>query len=344
MPTYQENHRTAADLTAQARAAADLAALGYRLGRFLPSRDNFSLTYDFNVNDIGLTDLAEYRAFDTEANYGQGAASGGARSGALPPVSRKYRVKEQEQLQLFIGGTSLIGDKQDEYARKGGTAIAARVALAQAQAIEFAKVTLKENKLDVTIDYGRNAAHNVIAAQQFTDPDADLIDELESYAATYRAANGTNPGTTLVSQRIITALSKNKSVIGYAVGRSDNLPSRVAYPDVISFLAAYGFLGVEVFDAVLDKTRLLSDNKMFLLPSDETATLDGGPLGTTEWGITAESIQPVYKIADAERPGIFSAAFDDNDPQGTDVLSTAVVIPALTNADATFVVQVIPAA
>lgn len=343
MPTYQDNHRTAADLTAQARAAADVAGLGFRLGRFLPSVDNYSLTYDFNVNDIGLTDLAEYRAFDTEANYGAGSSTSGTRSGALPPVSRKYRVKEQEQLTLFIGGASLIGDKQDEYARKGGLAIAARVALAQAQAIEFAKVDLKENKLNVTIDYGRDPAHDVVSAALFSDIEADLVDPLESWASAYRAKNGVNPGTTLLSQRIITAASKNKSVIRYTVGRFADLPTRVGYPDVIAFFAAYGLTGVEIFDAVLDGTRLLSENKIFLLPGDSNTILDGGPLGTTEWGITAESIQPVYGIGDAERPGIFSAAFDDNDPQGTDVLSTAVVVPALRNADATFVAEVLTA-
>jgi hypothetical protein len=105
MTTYAFDHRSAVELTAQARAAADLAATQYRLGRFLPSRDNYSLTYNFDVNQIGLVDKAEYRAFDTETLYGR-TQGGSSRAGKLPPIGRKFRVGEFEQLQLVASAAS----------------------------------------------------------------------------------------------------------------------------------------------------------------------------------------------------------------------------------------------
>jgi len=347
MAQYHDNHRTAAELTAEARAAANVAALGYRLGRFLPGVSNFTLNYDFDVNALGLTDVAEYRAFDTTPGYGTGQAAGGSRSGKLPPVSRRYRVKEYEQLQLQIGGDTLIPGQLDSYARKGGVAIAARVALAQAQAIEFDYVRLLENGLDVTITYGRNADLFVTAQTVWSDVDADILEELLSWLATYRVLNGANPGTTLISQRILDALSRNKQIIGAAFGKgpqSPELPGRVGYADVLSFLSSWGINNVEVFDGTIDRKLLLSDHKVFFLPPEGAATEDGGALGTTEWGITAEAIQPVYSIGSGEAAGIFAAAFDDNQPQGTDVLSTAVVVPALRNSNAVMVASVLPAA
>lgn len=339
MTTYAFDHRSAVELTAQARAAADLAATQYRLGRFLPSRDNYSLTYNFDVNQIGLVDKAEYRAFDTETRYGR-TQGGSSRAGKLPPIGRKFRVGEFEQLQL-VAQNALIGGKLDEYARRGGAAIAARVALAQGQALEKGKVLLNENKLEVELDFGRKAEHSINVAKLYSDPSADVIGDFEAAGDLYRKTNGQGWGTTLLSQRTLTNLAKNTGLIREVVQRGTDLPSRISYDDVRSVLASYNVNGVEVFDEAIDGERIISDNVILLLPSDGGVVLDGGVLGSTEWGITAESIQPGYGITDTERPGIFAAAFTDTDPQGTDVLTSAVVIPAVTNANATMALTVL---
>jgi hypothetical protein len=339
MTTYAPDHRSAVELTSQARAAADLAATQYRLGRFLPSVDNYSLTYQFDVNQIGLVDKAEYRAFDTETQYGR-TQGGSSRAGSLPPIGRKYRVGEYAQLQL-VAQNDLIGNKLDEYARRAGAAIAARVALAQGEALQKGQVTLRENKLEATIDYGRKPEHSQTASTVYTDPTADVITDVENWTAIYRLVNGSNPGTALISQRILTALAKNTGIIREVVQRGTDLPSRVSYDDVRSVLASYNVSGVEVYDQAIDGERIIDDDVILFLPSDGGVVLDGGVLGTTEWGITAESIQPGYGITDTERPGIFAAAFTDTDPQGTDVLGSAVVIPAVKNANATLVATVL---
>lgn len=345
--TYHENHRTAADLTAEARAAAELAADGYRLDRFLPARDNDDLRYSFDLNVLGLTDVAEYRSFDATPGYGEGSTGSASRSGSLPPVSRQYRVKEYEQLQLQIGGEERIGAKLDEYARKGGLAIAARVGLAQAEAVEFDRVRLIENGLDVTITYGRDPRLFTAASVLWDDPNANVLEEWLSWLGVYRLLNGgANPGTTLLSQRILDALSMNKQIIASTFGKATtdaSLPNRIQYQDVLNYLSSWGARNVEVFTGNIDRKALLSDHKIIFLP-EEGSNLDGtGALGTTEWGITAESIQPMYGIGAADRSGIFAAAFDTNRPQGTDVLSTAVVIPAVVNSNAVMTVEVLPA-
>lgn len=348
MAEYHENHRNAADLTAEARAAAELAADGYRLDRFLPARDNDSLEYSFDLNVLGLTDVAEFRAFDTTPGYGEGQSGSASKRGSLPPVSRQYRVKEYEQLQLQIDGEERIGLKLDEYARKGGLAIAARVGLAQAEAIEFDRVRLQENGLDVEIRYGRDSRLFVTATTLWNDPNADVLEQLLSWLGVYRELNGgANPGTTLISQRILDSLTRNKQIIASTFGKATtdpSLPGRIQYDNVLSYLSSWGVRNIELFTGNIDRKALLSDHKVYFLP-DEGASLDGsGALGTTEWGITAESIQPVYGIGAGERSGIFAAAFDSNRPQGTDVLSTAVVIPALVNSNAVMTVAVLPAA
>lgn len=336
---YAPGVRTASDLTAQARAAAQLARVGYRLDRFLPSQDNYALTYNFEVGQVGLIDKAEYRAWDTSTKPGR-TSGGSSRSGKLPPLGRKFLVGEFEQLNLYRQG-DLLGAKLDEYARKGGVAIAARVALAQGQAIELGKVTLVENDLEVEIDYGRKASHTITAATLFSDPTAPLIEYLEAYLEVYRATNGANPGTTLLSQRILTAMSRNTGIIREVYGRGSDLPTRVNYNDVVSTLGSYGVNGIEVYDQTIDGERIISDSKIIFAPSDGNVVLSGGVLGTTEWGITAESINAEYGIGESERPGIFAAQFKNTDPETASVNAAAVAIPAVTNSNATMAVKVL---
>lgn len=334
-----QDTRTAPQLTAQARAAAAIFLADYRFERFLPSQDNYSLSYDFKTNDVALADAASFRSWNTTTDYGRTEGSQ-SRSGKLPPIGRKYRVDEKEQLTLY-GQNDALGAKFEEYARRGGIAIAARVVLAQAEAVEFATLTLEENGLSLGVDYGRKASHSVTAARAWTAADSDPLADFEAWDAVYRATNGVNPASRLLSTRALTALSKNVSIIALAFPTATVRPSRISFADVFSVLASFGITGIEVYDEAIDGTRLLSENAVLYVPENGSAILDGGPLGTTEWGIPAEAIRPAYGIGASERPGIFAGAFDYTDPEGTNVNSSAVVIPAVRNADATFRAEVL---
>ncbi len=331
--------RTAPQLTAQARAASTLFLARYRFARYLPSVQNYSLSYDIKINDLALADAAEFRNWNTSTDLGR---TEGSRSvtGKLPPIGRKYRVDEKESLTLY-GQSEAIGAKFEEYAQRGGIAIAARAVKAQAEGIEFGTLTLEENGLHLSVSYGRAGGHSITVGVLHSVITADVLADLESARAVYRATNGVNPAVTLVSTKIITAWSKATKIIQAVYPTSATLPSRVSAADVISVLGSYGIYGIEVYDEAIDGVRLLSENAVLFLPDSGTTVLTGGPLGTTEWGITAESIRPAYNIGAAERAGIFAGAFDYTDPEGTYVNSSAVVIPAIRNANATLRLQVL---
>lgn len=331
--------RTAPQLTAQARAAASLFLARYRFERYLPSQDNYTLGYDFKVNDLALADAAEFRSWNTSTDLGRTEGSHSV-SGKLPPIGRKYRVDEKEQLDLYGQGDAL-GLKFDEYAQRGGIAIAARVVKAQAEGIEFGTLTLEENGLHLAVSYGRAGSHSITVATLHSVVTADLLADLESARAVYRATNGVNPARTLVSTKVMTAWTKLTKVIQAVYPTSATLPSRVSPADVLSVLASYGITGIEVYDEAIDGVRLISEHAILFLPDSGATILKDGPLGTTEWGITAESIRPAYSIAANERPGVFAGAFDYTDPEGTFVNSSAVAIPAIRNANATMRVVVL---
>jgi hypothetical protein len=337
--TLTADRRTPAALTALARASAQIAMSEYALSAYLPEETNETLQYNFSLNSIGLTDAASYRAWDTSAPLGRETGSRSA-GGQLPPMNKKFRVTEFEQLLMQIGSETAIGEKFDEYARRLGRSFAARVALAQAEGIQTGKLTLHENGLNLELDYGRDPDLTIEAPVKVSDPDAKILDYLEAAQAVYRAKNGgVNPAIKLVSPDIEYALTRNKELIALNFGRGTDLPSRIGVEDVRGVLANFGYRGFRTFEGAIDNVPLLDTKSIVFLP-DAGQAVNGQPLGTTQWGITSEAINPAYGIS-AGRAGIFCGAFHVNDPEGQYVYGSAVAIPAITNANAVATLKVL---
>jgi len=111
--------------------------------------------------------------------------------------------------------------------------------------------------------------------------------------------------------------------------------------------ASYGFGQIVINDDQVvyngSNTRIIANNKLIWLPSAGGLQLGGvgGTLGRTDWGIPAEAINSQYGITGSEMPGIFAAAFHDDDPEGHNVLASAIALPVLSSANATFAAAVL---
>jgi hypothetical protein len=340
--TFTKNHRTPVQLTAVARAAFRAVMEQYRLAGFLPVRANYTLNFNFDVNQTSLPQAASYRSFNTESDVGttEGTQS---RQGKLPPISRRLHVDEYTELSL-MGQTDAIGALFEDYARRIAAQIAARVVLAIGEAVETGKVTLNERGLSATIDYGRKAGHTAVAASGAWSGGASTpLDDLEAARQVY----GRTVGVTWISPEIMAALATNADLIKTALRRGTDLPTRISQADVRSVLAEWGYGNVVVNDdRVIDQSgaekRVISSDKLLFLPSEGGGLLGtGGALGTTDLGVTAESISQDVGISENERPGLFSGAMPSHDPEGYDVLDSAIVLPILSNADATFALDVL---
>jgi hypothetical protein len=335
---YTARPRTASQLTVEARAAAAVSSTGYALSAYLPDTDNYSLNFNFDVNQIAINDPASFRSYNTGSDVGR---TGGtqSRSGRLPAMSRRYDVVELDQLLLF-GQSDAIAAEYDKYARLLGASMAARVELARGQAIETGAVVIAERDLSFTIDYGRHADHSITAPIVWTDTTADVLGDLDTASAVYLATNGAPAGEILISTARFVSLQKNVGIIKAAVQRGSDLPTRISQADVRSVLSDYGFPFVRVFDEVIGTQRVIGADKVVFVPSNGSISFDGGSLGTTDWGIPAEAINGNYGISASDRPGIFAGAFTSEDPEGSYVLASAICIPVLTNANATLTITV----
>lgn len=341
------DYRTPAQLTAAARDAAQTVAQGVNgngllLEPFMPSVQNTTLAYEFDGSGSQNIGSAEFRSFDAEAPYGA-TSSSITKSGKLPPISKKLPISELSELQL-MNQVDAIGAKEEEHARSLGQQIATRAELARGEALETGKLTLSENGLVAEVDFGRQADHTVTAGTKWDQTGATPIDDLQSWIDVFVAGAGTAPGTLVISRKILATLAKNSDLIQAAV-RSSGAPSRVSYDDVKSVLNSYGIDNTVVFDESYLKggalTRVVSQEVALLLPDPGSAPIVGGVLGTTQYGVPAEAIQPSYGIPAGEQAGIFAGAFSRTDPVGLNVLISAIMLPVLANANASMAATVL---
>jgi hypothetical protein len=345
---YDPSVQTAAQITAEARAAQVVVSPAFSLSRYLPDRTNDSLSFDFDVSQTSLPQAASYRAFDVESDFGNDEG-GQSKSGRIPPISRKLRVNEFDTLVQQIDGGAVLQNTYLRYARRIAGMIQTRVELARGQALEFAQVTLNERRLKATIDFGRKAAHTVTAAALWSNPATDILGDLRLWRAVYVLSNNGPWAIVRISSDIMSALQTNTGIISAALGRGTDLPSIISEDQVQAVFAAYRFGTIEVADGkVVDvngnQVSVVSANKVLLLPSPDGPSIsgDGGTvLGGVDWGITTESTSPKYGISATERAGIFGAVFSDNDPEGRYVLLSATALPVLENANSTMTATVL---
>lgn len=280
MTSLNTDFRTAVELTAAARAEVDAVSAELPLAGYLPVQENPTLSYSFRAGAKTDVDLATFRSFDTPAPYGR-TVGGQEQSGKLLPISRKLPVSEYNELQ-YAGNTAMLGDVLDGYATNLGRGVAFRLETARIEVLLTGQLSINENGVVQTIDYGRNAALTVAA--QWTAAGSTPVDDIIEWRQTV-GTYGRTPTAALLTLDVMETLSTNAQVIGYALGRTDNLPGRVSYDDVRGVLGSFGIVNVTVVDEAYSAYDL--GGQVFPTGSFVLVPGTAGALGTTQVGIPA---------------------------------------------------------
>lgn len=330
---------TPAELTGYARAAlADRPENQFSLDRYLPNRTINDLSYRFTRGGGGLTEAATFRAYDASSDVG--VRPGGARvSGELPPISRKIPVGEYERILRRNVETqnAEIRDAMLDDGVRLSRQIEARMELARGEAIFTAGVALNENNVQASVDFGRNAAHNVTASKMWSDPTADVIGDFQTWLEVYNDTNGGDPDEVLISRAIWTALKRNTQLRGLSTTGA-TAPSILTDSLLAAILADHGIPPLVRYDAKISvngvSTRITPNDKLAFMPAQ------GDALGQTLWGVPVEADDPRYGLAGSEA-GIAVGAYKTEDPQTVWTRATAIALPVVAAPDLTFVADVL---
>lgn len=334
-------YATPAELTGYARAALrDREENQFSLNRWLPNDTINDLTYRFNRGGGGLVEAAVYRAYDAESDIGTRA--GAARvSGELPPISRKMPVGEYEQIRMRNVDTqdAEIRDAMEADSIKLVGAIAARVELARGDAIFNGSVTINENRVSASVDFGRNAAHNVTAATLWSSTETALAyDNLMAWLDVYNDTNGDLPAFTLMSRKIYNFLRRNKQIRELAYRGASTAPTVLTRDDLNNILGDFDIPPVQIYDAKVAvdgvPTRVTPEDKLAFLPAQ------GDALGKTLWGVPVEANDPRYGLQ-GDGAGVAVGGYKSEDPQTVWTRATSIVLPVVGAPDLTFVADVL---
>lgn len=320
----------------------DLSILDYVLP---PSRVE-NVEYEVLTASGDDVDAAEYRAFDTEA--GIGSREGVKRlTGKIPPISRKMRLGEEEQIRLRAeesgNNERLIAEVFND-ARRMTRSVRARVTLAQGEVLTSGKVVLSENGVEGTADYAVPTAHLATAGASWATVTTSIVSDLRTWAKTYADTNnGLRPGGMAITDDILGYMQLNDEFRSLLASLS-GAPALITRQGVDQVLQAFGLPPIT---AVVETQIQVNGTATRVIPADHLFFHPpaGFPLGQTPYGITAEALAlrsgGQIEVDDLSGP-IASVKEIEFDPVSTWTKAAAVAIPVLANPKRLFVADTVP--
>lgn len=317
----------------------------FTLGNFFPTDTRESVDYSFVRSNADSLQAAPVRAFDAESPIGTRPGVSKTQ-GSLPPISQKIPMTEGERLMMEAlfrdNDTSRNRVAQEVFndAARMVRSVQARVELARGDALTDGIITFAENGVNFVLDFGVPAVHKVAAATAWSDPAADIINDLRTWVQVYVDTNGAPPERAITSTRVVSYMLRNTGIRQLLAGFAST-PGIVTREQLASILEAFGLPSIEtydvkVYDAAGDKVRVIPDDRFIMLPGG------GDVLGQTQYGVTAEALELAGEgLIDApDTPGIVAVNWKTKDPVQIWTKAAAVALPVIINPDLLFTADV----
>jgi len=314
---------------------------------------------EFRIRSGGLTDVdvAEYRAWDTQPPM-TGRPGIVRKRGEIPPVSRQIALTEEESLRLRAmqtGVTNPIIDAIFDDAERMVRAVQGRIELARGDVLTDGILTLNENGVNVSVDFGVAAGHKPVlaGAAQWTTANAATatpITNLLTWLELYKTDTGVMPRGILMSRTLFPALAVNNEVRAYAQAGASTAPNRVNLATIGQVFSEFGIpplngLGADPSgDPFYDVSVRVNGTLTPVIPTDKVVLLPpvGEPMGNTFYGVTAEAVRLLERqlIVRQDAPGVVCLNLQNDNPVQTFTLATAVALPAIINPELIFTADV----
>ena len=329
---------TPATLTGYVRASlADLPANQFSLRRWLPTRLVPDLEYRYNKGSGGLAQAGQYRAYDAESPISKRKGLE-RRSGSLPPLSEKIRLGEYDRLRIQANSDVSIQSTILADAVNLVKKLEARAEIARADALVNGSVTISENGVSASVDFGRNGSNQVTPGTVWsTTATADPLGDLSTWVQYYVDLNGEAPGA-LVTSTLVRGYMLRNAAIRSLAGNLNGTPTILSVDQLQQALVAHDLPPVYTYDASYENasgaaTKVIPNTDVLLLPAPVAPDdWEGTQLGGTFWGNTAESLEPNYGLQ-GDEPGVVVGNYKVENPLGIWTNAAGISLPVLSNPD-----------
>ena len=283
----------------------------------------------FRLTDgLNLPTMAQVHGFDTEAAIGTRPT---LEKVTIEKLLIKEKINQSEKTRMYlktgVSEQALVSYVFDDMGRLADN-VKTRTEVAKMEALSTGKLTVKENNLDFTIDYGVPKENRM--SVDWSSPEAYSLRDIRSMIDTAKE-NGHTVNRCVASNKIVTLICKNKAVqtAMYGVNGVGTFVSLGQLNTMLSNM--FGFT-ITVNDdryrykITKDKykTKRYIDEDVFIL----FQSLDGS-IGTGLWGPTPEEEDMGPYTEKSSQQYITLTQWETPDPRAVWTKASGVFIPVL---------------
>lgn len=309
--------------------------------------DNLVAEWESIASEYQIPVMAQFHAFDTESRktFRIPIDTHNIEKGLI-----KVKINQSEKMRALLRA-GVQNDAMYDYVINDGVRLADQVftrsKVAKNELMATGKVTIKENDLDLTVDYGVPAA-NTAYTLDFSD-DADISTQIQEIID-----DATDKGVTIngmmTSKKNITKLRKDSS-LQVLIGGATAQGQLIRRADLEAYLETeFGINTIITNDLTYGKSATLGANGRPVIstaryyPQDKItffATNPGGKLGTGLWGNPPEVDDFEIRVGSSGvSPYVFVSQWFEQDPHVLWTKASALFMPVLYNPDSLFIATV----
>lgn len=310
-----------------------------------PEVERNELSFEYWKSQHRYPILANVQTFNAEAQIA--TREGGTKiEGQIPPIKRKVNLNERSLLALRREGAGDVDLVRDElYADMDNMidSVQGRIEKMRMDAIAYGAITLAENNMQLSVDYGVPATsqETLTGDALWSDTaNATPIDDIMRWVQDVIDECGVRPTRVLTSDTVMTWLQKNVNVRELIYGDAGGSRA-VSKTQVNELMSAFGLPQIGLYnrqariqaeDGTLTTIRFFPETRFVLLPPND--------LGETLFGPTAEALLS-NEVNSREVGGMYCKVYEEDEPPMVWTKAAATSIPTFPAAEEVFIATVL---
>lgn len=310
--------------------------------------DNLVAAWETIASEYQIPVMAQFHGFDTEAQttFRVPIDNHNIEKGLI-----KVKINQSERMRSLLRA-GVRNDQMYDYVINDGVRLAdqvvTRTKVAKNELMATGKITIKENNLDLTVDYGVPSAQTSFTLDLSTSADISAqIQEIIDYATSI----GVTITGMMTSKKNITKMRKNaglQAAINGNVGAgqlikstslSAYLEEEFGINQIITNDLTYGASSIIGADGrpVITQKRYFPEDKVTFF-----ATNPSGRMGVGLWGNPPEvdAGQVMSVSASGQSPYVYISQWQETDPAVLWTKASSLFMPVLYNPNALFIATV----
>lgn len=315
--------------------------------------DNLVAKWESLASEYSIPVMAQFHGFDTEAQktFRIPIDNHNIEKGLI-----KVKLNQSERMRALLRA-GVQGDQAlYDYVMQDGIRLAdqviTRTKVAKNELMATGKVTIKENNLDLTVDYGVPAEHT--AFELDLTQDADVASQIQTIID-YATEKGITINGMMTSKKNITKMRNNK-FLQTAINGNIGAGAQLRQTQLNSYLSEeFGIDRVITNDLFYGESAELGENNRPIIkqaryyPQDKVTffvTNPGGRLGIGLWGDSPEVDAASFHAVGGSTvsPYVYIMQWMETDPAVLWTKASSLFMPVLYNPNSLFIASVVEGA